>query len=171
MLRLPAVEGPKKPPASDCDLPKNGEVTIPFGAPRFSWLKMFWPKTANVRLYLREVRGVQRTTPALIAAQSSAAKSAATRRRRVGHRRPLATAAGDPRAKSNHLADAQVQADICRPGAEIVRNDLFACASWAGERIRIEAAVGRRDDVRLTATRAKVGRALNWLLPVRSVPV
>jgi len=23
MLRLPAVDGPKNPPASDCDLPKN----------------------------------------------------------------------------------------------------------------------------------------------------
>ena len=36
MLRLPAVEAPKKPPpANDWDLPKKGVVRTPFGEARF----------------------------------------------------------------------------------------------------------------------------------------
>ena len=61
MLRLPAVEAPKNPPASDVDLPKNGEANVPLGGQRFSWLNILCAKADIVRLYLRGTVGIQST--------------------------------------------------------------------------------------------------------------
>lgn len=101
-------------------------------------------------------RGVQRPTSGLITAQASAAQAAASAATALATAATRTTAPTRyPRAKSNHLANAQVQAHICRPGAEIVRDDFFAPASGAGERIGIKTAVGRRDSIRLAATQRK----------------
>lgn len=60
MVRFPALEAPKKPPASDCDLLKS-ELKVgvplwrlsrtPLGVPRFSWLRMLLANAEILMLY------------------------------------------------------------------------------------------------------------------------
>ena len=60
MLRLPALLGPKKPPASDCErlnkvltevAPLGSRFSrTPFGVPRLVWLSTLVAKADSVRL-------------------------------------------------------------------------------------------------------------------------
>ena len=109
---------------------------------------------------------------ALTAAQplraKAAAKSATPAPALPSSRRSLfATSTG---AKSDCLADAQIKAHVPGPGAEVVRNNLFARTGRAGERVRIKTAVRRGDCPWLAATSGKCGARVELVIPSQIRP-
>ncbi len=102
--------------------------------------------------------GIQRPMSALTSAQAATTKSTAARTAVRS-----AASAGctlDARAKSEYFADAQIEAYIGRPGAEIVRDDLFARAEGIG----IKTAKGRGDGVGLAATGGEGGARVELIV-------
>jgi hypothetical protein len=79
---------------------------------------------------------------------------------------PCSTAAFHLGTNPNHFAHAHVQADIRRTGANAKGNDLFVGAEGVG----VEAAKLGIHTFASLQLAAKVGRALNWLFLVRSLP-
>ena len=107
-------------------------------------------------------------TSALIAAQSAATESATTAWAAPWSTTVTATAF-DHRSKSEYFGDAQVEAYIAGPPAEIVRDDLLDRAIRARQWVRIETAVGRRDGIYLAAT-SREGWARVELIVAGQIP-
>lgn len=73
-------------------------------------------------------------------------------------------------AKSECLADAQIKAHVTGSGAEVVRNNLFARAGCAGERVRIKTAIWCGDCPRLVAAGGECGARVELVIPSQIRP-